>query len=170
MSATKDLFYTDDDNFSYDKEHLNIAVAFTAYNNNEEYELPKEYGELIFNTYSWGTKEDGSAFTERKRLPHHNCSTKELGLGEEGADDKEARFFPVHDSSKWFVNTYQKKFLCLNTEDLYIYGDFNTGKTRQLNIQLKKCQGVGCKTDAEITAFFMNKFILLHANQVRFDS
>ena len=60
--------------------------------------------------------------------------------------------------------------MCVETDDLRVYGDFNTFKARQLQIQLKKCQGEGCKSDEEITKFFKNKFLLLHANQIRFDS
>ena len=74
MSATKDLFYTDDDVFNYARQKLNIAVAFTEFNKNTEYELPKEYGELVFNSYSWGNDADGNPFTERKGLAHHTCS------------------------------------------------------------------------------------------------
>ena len=33
LSATKDLYFTDDDVFSYDEHRLNWAIAFTGYNN-----------------------------------------------------------------------------------------------------------------------------------------
>lgn len=51
---------------------------------------------------------------------------------------------------------------------MFIYGDFDTAKTRQLNIQLKRCTGPGCKTEAEILEFFRDKFLVLMYNQVRF--
>ena len=53
--AKKDLFYTDDDIFSYENDKLNLAVAFTGYNDDEEYELPPEYGRLVINAFKWGT-------------------------------------------------------------------------------------------------------------------
>ena len=59
LTATKDLYFTDDDVFSYDDHKLNWAIAFTEYNNNELYELPGDIGELSFKAYSWGTDEEG---------------------------------------------------------------------------------------------------------------
>ena len=58
----------------------------------------------------------------------------------------------------------------MDTSDLTIYGDFNSGQARQLNIQLKKCTGrPDCKSDTDIVKFFKNKFLLVMLNQVRFD-
>ena len=33
---------------------FNIAVAFTSYNNDEEYELKPEYGHIQFRSMEWG--------------------------------------------------------------------------------------------------------------------
>ena len=35
---------------------------------------------------------------------------------------------------------------------------------------LRKCEGPHCKSDEDIAKFFRNKFLLMHSNQVRFDS
>ncbi len=53
LSTTNGLFYSDEDTFSY-KNGLNVAVAFTAYDSEESWILDETYGELIFNSYSWG--------------------------------------------------------------------------------------------------------------------
>jgi len=139
-----------------------MAAAFTAYDSETEYILTKDYGELFMNGYAWGPTEDGGFFTERKRLNDHICTLEELSYG---GDPKNHRFFPVHAASEGIVKFYQKKFLCLEPEDLLVYGDYNTGKARQHNVQLKKCVGHDyCRTPEEITAFFRNKFILLIFN------
>jgi len=58
----------------------------------------------------------------------------------------------------------------MHTEDLSIYGDFNTASAQQLKVQLKKCTGrPDCKTDEEIIQFMKGKFIMIMLNQVRFD-
>ena len=88
---------------------MKIAVAFTSYNNEREYELPKEYGELVFNSFSWGMGENGEVFTERKPLDYHECTREELSLYEKGDEDRErARddFYPIYESSRWIVSTY----------------------------------------------------------------
>ena len=59
LSTTNDLFYSDEDIFSY-KNGLNVAVAFTAYDSEDSWILDETYGELIFNSYSWGPKKDGT--------------------------------------------------------------------------------------------------------------
>ena len=72
---------------------------------------------------------------------------------DEEEDDQQIQFFKVHPLSSAPHSLYQKKFLCLKRDDLEIYGNFNTNKARQLNVQLIKCKGgvlAGCKSDEEI--------------------
>ncbi len=57
MIGYLDADYTVD----YDKV-LNVAIAFTAYDNESEPILDKKFGELIFNAYEWGINEDGKFF------------------------------------------------------------------------------------------------------------
>ena len=90
LSAIEYLWYTDDDKFSYESGGMNIAVAFSSYNDEKEWELDPTYGELFFNSYSWGADEDGKQYKNRTRLPDHNCSRKELHLED---DDSEAKFY-----------------------------------------------------------------------------
>ena len=47
--------------FDYN-QGLNLAMAFTAYDDETEPILDKSYGEIIFQEYSWGVNEDGSYF------------------------------------------------------------------------------------------------------------
>lgn len=96
LSATQDLFFTDDDQFSYETGSLNIAAAFTSFNSETELELDPTYGELFFNSYSWGADENGKLFTDRVRLSDHTCSREELHLTGDGSM---AKFFPIYESS-----------------------------------------------------------------------
>ena len=50
---------------------LNLAMAFSAYDDETEPILDKSYGEIIFQAYSWGVDENGSYFISQKRLPTH---------------------------------------------------------------------------------------------------
>ena len=54
LSATKDLYYSDDDLFSYASNEFNFAVAVSEYNNKTVYELPGDIGKLVYNSYAWG--------------------------------------------------------------------------------------------------------------------
>ena len=47
MTMTQQRAYSPTDTFSFENG-LNMAVAFTAYDNDESYLLAPEYGELIF--------------------------------------------------------------------------------------------------------------------------
>ena len=126
LSVTSDLHFTDNDIFGFE-DGLNIAVAFTAFDSEQEWILDPSYGDLIINEYKWGTDETGKPFTARNKLSTHSCSREEMGL--EG-DPKNAKFYPLHESSRTYVNLFSKKFICLSQEDLSIYGDFNTLKAR----------------------------------------
>ena len=128
LQATKDLYFTDDDVFSYDEHRLNWAVAFTAFNSNTEYELPAEYGEIVFKTLMWGVEADGTPFSRLVEVPQHTCTKDELAIN--GADHPDAAFFEVHESAEWYIKTYQKKFRCFDTKDLTVFGDFSTFKAR----------------------------------------
>ena len=87
LSATKDIFYTDDDKFTY-ANGFNIAAAFTSYSDLTEWELPAEYGRLAINSFSWGIGEDGAPFATRTELETHPCSKEEMGSAT-GDDDDE---------------------------------------------------------------------------------
>ena len=66
---------------------------------------------------------------------------------------------------------YQQKFICLGEDDLAIYGDFNSLKARNLDMQLIRCHDrPDCKSEVEITAFLRNKYLILFHNEIRFDS
>ena len=53
---------------------MNIAVAFTAYDNEEEWILDKSIGELRFTEYSWGENDDGSYYLSHERLEAEVCT------------------------------------------------------------------------------------------------
>lgn len=106
---------------------MNIAVAFSAYDSEQEYILDPTYGELRFTSLSWGNDENGKPFSDRQVLESHSCTREELNL--EG-DPTNARFFRPHPSSEWYVDFYWKKFLCIQPEEMRIYGDFNSFEAR----------------------------------------
>ena len=75
-------------------------MAFTAFDTSETWSLDPSYGELVFNKYSWGYKEDGQPFVGRSILPTHNCTREELNLD---GDGELAKFYPAHESSRTFL-------------------------------------------------------------------
>ena len=66
------------------------------------------------------------------------------------------------------MDFYWKKMLCINKEDARIFGSFDSEAARQLNIQLKRCEGEGCASDEEIEKEFRNKYIIVLVNESRF--
>ena len=118
-----------------------MAVAFTEFNNNEEWELDPSYGTLVFNSFEWGVRPDGKVFTERKRLPSHVCTQDEFGFERGGEarysdlnSENHVLFFKVHPMAKEFQKLYRKKFICLDKESLEVFGDFSSTFARQLNV------------------------------------
>ena len=165
MLSAKDMYFNDQDRFTH-KMGVNIAAAFSAYDSEKEWALDHRYGSLHINERSWGQNPDGTYFSTRTALKGHNCTRENLGL--EG-DPKNFQFFTPHSSAKSFVELYQKKFRCVDPDEMYIYGDFTTNEARLINVQLKKCRGHAyCKSDDEIKKYFATKYILILANQVRF--
>ena len=80
-------------------------------------------------------------------------------------------FMPIHETSLQYMKMYKKKFLCVNKNDLEIYGSYDSKKGKRLQVYLNKCLGKDyCRSDEEIQQFFRYKFLLLLKNQIRFDS
>ena len=75
LSAVNSLVFTSEDKFTH-ANGFNIAVAFTEYNYNQEWELEPRYGSLVVNSFSWGVNPDGSFFTRRIPMQTQIC-TKE---------------------------------------------------------------------------------------------
>ena len=61
------------------------------------------------------------------RTSTHKCSLAELGVDEERKS--ESKFFKPYDTGK-YIKYYHKKFLCIDLDEIYIYGDFHTDFTR----------------------------------------
>ena len=167
LSTTNQDIFKEDHQFTFE-DGFNIAVAFTAYDNDSNWILNRKYGELYFSAYSWGQYKNGTYFNKNERIQSSVCTREQLGLVEDQLHKGE--FLPLHDTSYDFLNSYQKKFLCTKKEDLYIFGDFDSAQARLININLKRCRGHDyCASEEEIDAFLMNKFLLIYHNQVRFE-
>ena len=167
LSTRIDYHFEETDAFGAE-DGFNIAVGFTAYDNEREQILTPEYGKLVFNSVSWGSNPDGTYYLERKHLRTHNCTEEELGLLE---DKSKATFFDFIGPQKEYIHFYHRKLVCINKEDLFLYGEFDSNTARRINIQLIKCTGrPECKNDTEILEFFRDKFLIFAMNQRRFDS
>lgn len=87
MSTVNDYFFEDDEKFTFDNG-LNIAIGFTAYDDDREVVLDPTYGELVWNSYTWGDRDDGKRIIERTPLEMHSCTDEELGLTEDKTNSK----------------------------------------------------------------------------------
>ena len=82
---------------------------------------------------------------------------------------------PINENNLREIELYQKKFICIDPEHMTIHGDYNSKETRQLNMQLLRCQNTTeepdqCESEEVISKFFKKKFLLMLYNQKRFDS
>ena len=61
----------------------------------------------------------------------------------ENSNSNSASFMPINEKNKPTVQMYQKKFLCVEKDEMKLYGDYNSEKARILNMQLVKCYDGG---------------------------
>ena len=101
-------------------------------------------------------------------LPSHPCSDAELGLEPSKGSAEYMKPHPYYDT---VVNVWKKKFVCIDSKDRYVHGNFNTEKARNIRVRLNRCRGQenNCKTDDEITEFVKGKYMIVYMNQIRFD-
>ena len=97
VTATNEYFFSDSDVFDA-SQGLKIAVAFTGYDNEQEYALPPEIGELTFQKYGWGLQENGESIIYREDIKTHICTDEELGINDDNSKDiSNSQFFPIHE-------------------------------------------------------------------------
>ena len=75
MSVINKDFYAADEDFQF-SQGLSFAVAFTAYDDETEMVLDPSIGQVVIESYEFGT----TAVEKYKTLPTHMCSEKELGI------------------------------------------------------------------------------------------
>lgn len=162
--------------YVFDHEQgLNFAIGFTAFDSETEDILDPSYGKIAFMKYEWGERESGDYFSEYTEIPSHTCTKEELGI--EGAN---TLFMPIPENQRKLVTTYQKKLKCIDPQYSRVNGDFNQDQASLLVMRLVRCgdgtstrpfQGSEkCKSEAEITEFFRDKFLFLMFNEKIFES
>lgn len=63
------------------------------------------------------------------------------------------------------VRTWKKKFKCANSEDLVIWGDYNSAKAQQMVVKFKICEGHSyCESKENIKQWLSGKFIVVLYN------
>ena len=115
---------TDKDIFSYDNG-LNFAIAFTGFDGETEPFNDPTIGEVVFNHYKWGIDANGNHFSGRFPIRSHQCSREELGID---GDLTKAKFHQILDGMKEDLHFYHKKFICIDKQDLVMYGDFSSSQ------------------------------------------
>ena len=135
-------------------------MAITGYDSVTEDTFDKSYGELTFATSEWGFK-DGEPYVEYTDLESHPCSEEELGF--ENGD--ETIFMPITESSIPTVSIKRKTFKCINKEDSYIFGNYDSNAARLMRIKLTKCVDKPyCKPENEIIEFLRTKYFIFLSN------
>ena len=105
----------------FDYQHgLNVAVAVTSYDGNNEKLLDPSYGKLIFEHAIWGINESGEFFTKYDPIQPHICSREELGL--EGPE--QSKFYAHEEDTKQIVEMKHRQFYCLSEDQLRINGNY----------------------------------------------
>ena len=94
------------------------------YDSNTEIIESPEYGELIIEHYGWGY--EGELASGSQNLNYHYCTDEEMGI----TPGPKTIIFPVFETSQGEVDTYRKKFKCIDPEDLIIWGDYNSRRAQ----------------------------------------
>ena len=125
----------------------------------------------MFQLYEWGPDENGEFGFKFQNLTTHICTEEELGLNDNAKNPNHGQFFKIHPQSLVNVKLYRKKFLCIDREEMSLYGDYNSLSARTMRVQLMRCLGKDyCKSEEEINQFMLDKYLLMLNNQIRFDS
>ena len=164
IEIERDMYFDDSERFTAEDDELFIAAGLTNYDSNRTVTESPEYGELLIEHFGWGNEDIGKSYGTHA-IPNHFCSDEELGF-EKGP---KTRAFTVSERSLREVETYQRKFKCVDEEHMRVWGNFNSAKAMQLQIKFHMCHGEDyCKSRAEILDWLSGKYIVLLYNERRF--
>lgn len=153
-----------DEKFSSD-EGFYLAAALTEYNKDPEPTEDRRYGQLTFSHYAWNFDSSSDQINGYVPIESHQCSDIELGFNR----TDETKLYPVKESMLDEVRSFKKKFKCIDTEDLVIWGDYNSNTAQQLAVSFVMCKDHEyCKSENEIREWLKNKFIVLLYNKLSF--
>ena len=143
IETFQDNYWKDSEQFTASENDFFMAAALTHYDSNPEPVEKKEYGELLMEHYGWGNSALGYEYGSHP-LDNHPCSDEELGYKR----SPNTVIYPVFHKAQAEVNTYKKKFKCVDNEHLRIWGDYNSAMAMQLSIKFHMCSGHEyCKTE-----------------------
>ena len=142
-----------------------FAAAITEYDSNPDIIEEARYGELVFENIGWGYG-DELLKVKYVDLSFDYCTKEQLGL----EPSTEFSLFPIKENQKLELEHYQKKFKCPNSDQVQIWGDYNSLYAQQLTVSFKMCEGHDyCESRENIIAWLRRKFILLVYNEIRFE-
>ena len=96
MTSTQDSFFDLDYKFGFE-QGFNIAVAFTAFDDEKEYILKPEIGKIVYRQYTWGFEAEDHYKLTQDYLPTHVCTKEELGIDQQ----TENSFYPLKDEGDY---------------------------------------------------------------------
>ena len=99
------------------------------------------------------------------------CTYEELGLDTKEEISDTAKFYPVHQTSKVWLEFYYKRLKCYD-EQVDIHGDYDSNEMTHLHVYFERCKPSktqqSCATDEEFYDFTQNLFYIHVINSVKF--
>ena len=164
IESFQDGYFKDRDMFSAEDHDFFIAAALTHYDSNTEIIEKEEYGELLLEWYGWGNSDLGYEYGSYD-LENHYCTDEDLGY----VPGPNTVIYPIYKKAIPEVNTYKKKFRCVDNKYLKIWGDYNSATAMQISAKFHMCEGKPiCKTEREIRDWISGMYIVLLYNHIRF--
>ena len=108
-------------------------------------------------------------FTHSKTpVQSHTCTDEELGLAE--SDGAKPHLFPLAKGEMNMESIFGEK-ICIDEQDLRLYGSFNGARTRRLTLNVLTCSGHDYCLDHNLAKNRLKgNYIALITNRIRFDS
>ena len=158
--SSKQVQYFDDSEVFGSKDGFFMAAALTHYDSNPEIVESPEYGELLIEHYGWGNSHLGYEYGSVP-LANRYCTDEDLGY----VRTDKTTIYPVFADSQGEVNTYRKKFKCIDAEHQRIWGEYDSAMAMQLAVKFHMCKGHSyCKSEREIRDYLSGKYIVLLYN------
>ena len=108
-----------------------VVVAFSN-------PVPREVGHLAISVEDWDFLDPERLSKISYPLETHICTDQELGLAESGGTMP--HLFPLVKNEYDILNGSEEK-LCINEQDLRLYGSYNGNRSRRIKVSVQVCHG-----------------------------
>ena len=170
---TQENYFDSEDIFKASDSNFMVAAGITAYDGSSEIITDPSIGELKFYKKGWSGAETPSGLFQP--IATKTCAQSIFYHSDDIENTGDTRFYLTSQNSLVDLQIYGPKLQCLEKpKDVVLWGNYDSSEASNLMVVFEKCDPNDatrmCKSEEEISAWMLEKYIIVFTNQKKFIS